>query len=127
LVFVVTYINQLARCARNCRSSGTLPLAAVLVTAWVATACSSAPRRTEAERIADAGIATQIEATLLADPSIYARHIDVTVDRGVAHLGGFVWSPQDFAIARRDAESVAGVIRVQAQMELVRGGVAGSR
>ena len=45
-----------------------------------------------------------------------ARHIDVAVDRGVVHLGGYVWENDDFQTARRDAASVPGVKTVVAQI-----------
>jgi osmotically-inducible protein OsmY len=89
-------------------------------------ACSTTPRRTAPERAADAEIATRVEAALLADPDMYARHIDVAVDRGVVHLGGYVWEDDDFRLARNDAASVPGVRTVEVQMELMRGGIAGS-
>jgi osmotically-inducible protein OsmY len=44
------------------------------------------PRRTAQERVADADTADRVRATLLADPNIYARHVDVVVDRGVVRL-----------------------------------------
>jgi osmotically-inducible protein OsmY len=103
-------------------------LAAVvaLAVACGVVACSTTPRRTADERVADAEIATRVAAALLADPNIYARHIDVAVDRGVVHLGGYVWEDDDFQLARNDAASVPGVKKVDTQMELMRGGVAGS-
>ena len=93
----------------------------------LAVACSMPPRRTEAERTADTSIAAQVEAALAADPYIYARHIEVAVDRGVVHLGGFVFSSEDYRLARRDAASIPGVKAVSTQMELMRGGVSGTR
>jgi osmotically-inducible protein OsmY len=76
--------------------------------------------------VADADTAGRVQAALLADPNIYARHIDIQVNRGVAHLGGFVWDAEDFQTARRDAAAVAGVTKVVMDMELVRGGMAGT-
>lgn len=102
------------------------PAVVVLVAACGIGACSTTPARTTAERLADADIAGRVQATLLADPDIYARPIDVAVDRGVVHLGGYVWENDDFQTARRDAASVPGVKAVVAQMELMRGGLAGS-
>jgi osmotically-inducible protein OsmY len=90
-------------------------------------ACATSPQRTVQERAADAETAGRVQARLLADPNIYARHIDVMVDRGIVHLGGYVWESGDFQTARRDAASVAGVTKVLTEMELMRGGVAGSR
>ena len=103
-----------------------LPAVVALAAACSVVACSTTPRRTAGERAADAEIATRVEAALLADPNIYARHIDVAVDRGVVHLGGYVWEDEDFQLARNDAASVPGVKIVDTQMELMRGGVAGS-
>ena len=97
-----------------------------MVTTWLAAACATLPPRTAAERAGDAVIAAQVEAALLADPTVYARHIDVAVDRGVVRLGGYVWSDQDFRLARQDAASVAGVKTVQMDLELMRGGLAGT-
>jgi osmotically-inducible protein OsmY len=88
--------------------------------------CSTAPRRTAAERAADGDIASRVQAALLADPNIYARHIDIEVDRGVVHLGGFVWDDEDFATARRDAASIPGATAVVNDMELMRGGISGT-
>jgi osmotically-inducible protein OsmY len=95
--------------------------------ACLLSACAISPRRTPDERVADARVATRVESTLLSDPNIYARHIDVAVVRGVVHLGGYVWEPGDFQTARQDAASVPGVTAVDLEMELMRGGLAGSR
>ena len=109
---------------RSCRK-GVLPPVLALV-AFGIVACSAPPRRTQAELSVDAAIAAQVESVLLADPNIYARHIDVAVDRGVVHLGGFVWTNQEYLVARNDAASVPGVKAVEAQMDLMRGGVSGT-
>jgi osmotically-inducible protein OsmY len=103
-----------------------LVIAVATLTAGGVVACSTSPPRTEAERAADAAAAARVEATLDADPKIFARHIDVTVIRGVVHLGGYVWSDYDFLIARNDAASVPGVTTVVNQMELMRGGISGT-
>lgn len=63
---------------------------------------------------------------LSADPNIYARHVEVEVDRGVVYLGGYVWEPNEFQIARSDAASVPGVKSVVTQMELKRAGISGT-
>ena len=89
-------------------------------------ACSITPRRTGAEREVDSDTAAWVQAVLLADQNIYARHIDVNVDRGVVHLGGYVWENDDFQTARRDAASVPGVKTVVTEMELLRGGLGGA-
>jgi osmotically-inducible protein OsmY len=76
--------------------------------------------------LADADLAGRVQAALLSDPDIYVRHIDVAVNRGVVQLGGYIWENDDFQTARRDAASIAGVKTVVAQMELMRGGLAGT-
>ena len=103
-----------------------LPTLTIAVIACAVIACSTTPPRTAEQRVADADTADRVQAALLADPNIYARHIDVRVDRGVVHLGGYVWEDEDFRTARRDAASVAGAYTVIAEMELVRGGLAGT-
>ena len=105
---------------------GVVPTLTIVMLAFAVIACSAMPRRTAAERLADADTADRVQAALLADPDIYARHIDVRVDRGVVHLGGYVWEATDFRVARRDAASVPGAIAVVSEMELVRGGLAGT-
>jgi hypothetical protein len=101
-------------------------LSACILAACALAGCSTAPPRTASERAADDEIARRVQAALLADPTIYARHIDVEVDRGVVHLGGYVWEDEDFATARRDAASIPGATAVVNDMELVRGGISGT-
>jgi osmotically-inducible protein OsmY len=98
---------------------------ATLLTLWLA-ACSSQPPRTPQEHAQDAQLAQQVEAALDADPRIYARHVDVTSNRGVITLSGLIWSNEDYLLAKRDAELVPGVVRVDASMDLVRGGLSGT-
>lgn len=71
-------------------------------------------------------LAVTVEAALNADPRIYARHVDVSVDGGTVRLGGFVWCASDFLYAKSDAASVPGVVRVVNEMELMRGGMSGT-
>ena len=118
---------------KRCRNAVVCAMPAVLamlatcaLAACALAACASTPPRTTAERLADADTAGRVQAALLADPDIYARHIDVAVNRGVVRLGGYVWENDDFQTARRDAASVPGVTTVVAQMELMRGGIAGT-
>jgi hypothetical protein len=64
------------------------PPVMVLVAACAVAACSTTPLRTTAEKLADADIAGRVQAVQLADPDIYARHIDIAVNRGVVHSEG---------------------------------------
>ena len=111
---------------RRSRVNSVLAALLPLVIVYGVVACSTPPRKTQAERIADAALAVQVQAALLADPNIYARHIDVAVDRGVVELGGYVWTNQEFALARNDAAAIPGVKAVETNMELMRGGVSGT-
>ena len=102
-----------------------LPKVVILLLAGSLSACSTAPRRTEAQRAADADTASRVEGALTADPHLFARHIDVSVDGGVVYLGGYVWSVEDLYLARNLAASVPGVKSVSSDMELMRGGSKG--
>jgi len=93
-----------------------------LLLACMAAGCAHAPPRTAAERAADTALATRVEAALDADPQLFARHIDVSADRGKVLLAGYVWSIDDLYLAPRDARAVAGVSGVESQIELLRGG-----
>jgi len=44
----------------------------------------------------------------------------------VVHLGGYVWSDNDFLFAKNDAAAVPGITTVVNQMELMRGGMSGT-
>jgi osmotically-inducible protein OsmY len=89
-------------------------------------ACATQSPRTAEERAQDAVLAQQVEAALSADPRIYARHVDVTSDRGVITLSGLIWSNEEYVLAKRDAALVPGVVRVDSSMDLVRGGISGT-
>ena len=87
--------------------------------------CATTPRTSEEEAV-DADIAERVEAALGTDSRIYARHVDVNVDRGVVHLGGYVWSDSELQFAKVDAAAVPGVLGVSDEMELMRGGISGT-
>ena len=87
--------------------------------------CAATPRTSE-ERVVDSDIAERVEVALDTDSRIYARHVDVNVDRGVVHLGGYVWSDSELQFAKADAASVPGVLGVSDEMELMRGGISGT-
>ncbi len=105
--------------------NGVFPKVVVVLLAGSLGACSMAPRRTETERAADADTAARVETALSADPHLFARHIDVSVDGGVVYLGGYVWSVEDLYLARNLAASVPGVKSVSSELELMRGGSKG--
>jgi osmotically-inducible protein OsmY len=72
--------------------------------------------------MADTVIATHVKDALLRAPYLYAKHINVEVDRGIVHLDGMVWANDDFRDTRLIAKSVPGVIDVVAYLDLERGG-----
>jgi osmotically-inducible protein OsmY len=63
-----------------------------------------------------------VREALLRDPYLYARHIDVDVDRGVVYLDGMIWLTDNFQDTKRIARTVPGVINVVTDLDLVRGG-----
>jgi osmotically-inducible protein OsmY len=68
-------------------------------------------------------VANYIYAQLNADPVYYYRHVNVSVDEGVATLTGYVWDTQAIYRARRIVGSVPGVTRVVTSgLELERNG-----
>jgi osmotically-inducible protein OsmY len=103
----------------------TLCTAVAAVLLALLAACAAAPQRTEAQRSRDAQTASAIEQALDIDSRIYARHIDVRVEDGVAHLSGFVWSSHEMYYAKLDAAQVPGVLKVSDELELMRGGRTG--
>jgi osmotically-inducible protein OsmY len=60
----------------------------------------------------DEEITKAIHSALDADPNHFFRHVTVSVDKGVATLGGFVNSSQAINRARTIAGNVPGVTRV---------------
>jgi osmotically-inducible protein OsmY len=66
-------------------------------------------------------LANTVYSQLNADPFHYFRHVDVTVDNGLAHLSGYVWSTDAIYQARKIAMKVPGVTGVSTnQLELER-------
>jgi osmotically-inducible protein OsmY len=82
--------------------------------------------RTAEEQAADADVEARVEAALNSDSRIYARHVDVSVDRGVVYLGGYVWSDSELRFVKADAAAVPGVLAVANEIELMRGGMSGT-
>ncbi len=83
------------------------------------TACATSPPRSASEIAEDKKIELAVVQALADDPNVYARHIDVTVRRGVVTLSGFVLEIRDIYGAKQIAASVPGVISVNNQMELM--------
>jgi hypothetical protein len=106
---------------------------ALIAAVTLAVSCSATPPRpTEPSAAAaarsEAGatneiLANTVYAELNADPIYYFRHVDVSVDNGVAHLSGYVWSTDAIYRARTIAGKVPGITGVMtSQLQLERNG-----
>jgi osmotically-inducible protein OsmY len=84
----------------------------------VLSSCATSPPRTPAEREADRKTEHDIARRLNNDPNILATHIDVSVNRGVATLSGFVTEDADLNEAIRVVSSTPGVTEVDNQLDL---------
>lgn len=106
---------------RNCLARAALA-AALLGSAL---GCVGSPR-TDAQKQADKELAERVDSALQSDKLLYAKHITVHVDRGVAELSGYVWEAPDLEEAERVAQSVDGVSSVVNDLELQRNGLGDS-
>ena len=101
-------------------------LAASASIALLAVCGCATTHRSPEERAADGAVAARVEAALDSDSRIYARHVDVNVDRGVVYLGGYIWSDSELRFAKADAAAVPGVLSVANQIQIMRGGISGT-
>jgi osmotically-inducible protein OsmY len=79
----------------------------------------------QAERvysIADADLRDSVQFALHSDPYFYDGHVQVTVDHGVVHLRGMVFSDWDLRDAMRIASKAAGDRTVVDNLTIVEGG-----
>ena len=109
---------------RVAQTGGVSALLAAAVAA-LAVACSTNPAKSPpGEQItANDLLANAVYSKLNADPLYYFRHVSVSVDHGVAHLSGYVWSTDAIYRARYVARSVPGISAVvTSQLELERNG-----
>ena len=106
---------------------------ALIAAATLVASCTTAPLqppRPAGAGSADGGettandlLANAVYTKLNADPLYYFRHVNVSVDHGVAHLSGYVWSTDAIYRARYVARSVPGISGVvTSQLELERNG-----
>lgn len=102
-------------------NSGRQPAWALTLAVLLA-ACASTPPRDAATRAADERIAAAVLHALEQDQRIFARHIDVDVNRQVVTLSGFVFESADLFEATRVASQVPGVTAVNDEIELNVGG-----
>jgi hypothetical protein len=106
---------------------------ALIAVATLTVSCASAPPRpsvpsaAESMRselgVTDEILANTVYSELNNDPIYFFRHVDVSVDNGVAHLSGYVWSTDAIYQARKIAMNVPGVTAVRTnQLQLERNG-----
>jgi osmotically-inducible protein OsmY len=72
--------------------------------------------------IPDADLRDSVQFALHADPYFYDGHVQVSVDHGVVHLHGLVFSDWDLRDAMRIAAKAAGDRRVINNLTIVEGG-----
>lgn len=72
--------------------------------------------------IADADLRDSVQFALHSDPRFYDAHVQVTVDHGVVHLRGLVFSDWDLRDAMRIASKAAGDRTVVDNLTIVEGG-----
>jgi len=74
----------------------------------------------------DEALRARVLAALLADPEIYAKHIEITVERSVVTMDGVLSDESDLREAKRVVYSIEGVAGVNDQIEISNGGNVGS-
>jgi osmotically-inducible protein OsmY len=92
----------------------------VLAASVLAVACANTPAGSPAQAQADAAIASRVSAALNDDPIFFFRHVEVSIDHGVASLTGIVWTTDALYRAQQITRGVPGVTRVVNRMELER-------
>jgi osmotically-inducible protein OsmY len=86
--------------------------------------CGAATAATAASAysIPDADLRDSVQFALHSDPYFYDAHVEVSVDHGVVHLRGLVFSDWDLRDAMRIASKAAGDRRVVNNLSIVEGG-----
>jgi osmotically-inducible protein OsmY len=72
--------------------------------------------------IPDADLRDSVQFALHDDPYFYDGHVQVSVDHGVVHLHGLVFSDWDLRDAMRIAGKAAGQRRVINNLTIIQGG-----
>ena len=94
-------------------------ICACLGIALCGTAAVAAP---SVESAHDAEVRDRVQLALHDDPYFFDGHIEVSVDDGVVHLHGLVFSDWDLRDAMRIAGKAAGDRRVINNLTLIQGG-----
>jgi hypothetical protein len=106
---------------------------ALLAVATLTMSCASAPPPPSLPTVdesmrselgaTDEILANTVYSELNASRTYYFRHVDVTVDNGIADLSGYVWSTDAIYAARKIASNVPGITGVRTnQLQLERNG-----
>lgn len=106
---------------------------ALIAVAALTVCCSSAPPRPPVSSTAesvraelgatDQVLANAVYSELNGSPIYFFRHVDVSVENGVADLSGYVWSADAIYAARKIASEVPGITGVRTnQLQLERNG-----
>ncbi len=90
-----------------------------------AAACSTTPEKSPEQTRADTAVADRVSLALEENPVFYFKDVDVSVDYGVATLGGYVWTTDALFTAQNIARGVPGVTGVVDRMELARAAMRG--
>ncbi len=69
-------------------------------------------KKSAGETVSDQWIHTKVKSSLVAEPKVAARNINVDVDHGVVTLKGVVSSGEERAAAVNTARAVHGVRKV---------------
>jgi osmotically-inducible protein OsmY len=84
--------------------------------------CGAAAAAPHVYSIPDADLRDSVQYALHSDPYFYDGHVEVSVDHGVVHLRGLVFSDWDLRDAMRIAGKAAGDRRVINNLTIVEGG-----
>jgi hyperosmotically inducible periplasmic protein len=97
----------------------TLSACATLLCATLFAGCAAtANHESTGQAMDDSSITAKVKAALVGDPHTKARDIGVTTEHGVVQLSGFVSSSAERKEAANDAQEVAGVRKVENELEI---------
>lgn len=91
---------------------------AILLLTTVIGCAGSATQESTGEYIDDTWITTKVKASLVDDPDVKAREVNVETFKGVVQLSGFVESEEAMARAVAIAASIEGVTSVRNNMTI---------
>lgn len=91
---------------------------AILLLTTVIGCAGSATQESTGEYIDDTWITTKVKASLVDDPDVKAREVNVETFKGVVQLSGFVESQEAMARAVEIAAGIEGVTSVRNNMTI---------